>query len=181
MSTTHVLLGLLARGERHGYDLKREHDTRFPQAKPLAFGQVYATLERLRRDGLVDVAGTERVDGPDRTTYRITEGGRTELATWLSTVEQPAPYVANVLFTKVVVALLASGGHPDRIAADFLREQREAHMTRMREYTRLKTDPDSTLADVLAADYALAHLDADLRWIETALHRIGALLEEVLS
>lgn len=60
MSTGHVLLGLLADGERHGYELKREHDTRFPAARPLAFGQVYATLERLRKRGLVDAASASR-------------------------------------------------------------------------------------------------------------------------
>ena len=53
MSTPHLLLGLLSRGPRHGYELKREHDDRFAQAKPLPYGQVYATLGRLLRDGLV--------------------------------------------------------------------------------------------------------------------------------
>ena len=53
MSTSHVLLGLLAAGSRHGYELKRAHDARLPRARPLAFGQVYATLSRLERDGLL--------------------------------------------------------------------------------------------------------------------------------
>ena len=72
MSTAHVLLGLLAGGPRHGYDLKRSHDQRLPQAKPLAYGQVYATLGRLERDGLVAPAGHDRDGGPDRTSYRLT-------------------------------------------------------------------------------------------------------------
>src|SRR5689334_111108 len=109
MSTSHVLLGLLSVGPQHGYDLKRTHDERLPQAKPVAFGQVYATLGRLERDGLVEATGQDRDGGPDRTTYAITDAGRAHLAEWLSAVEPPAPYVTSILFAKVVVSLLASG------------------------------------------------------------------------
>ena len=101
MSTGHVLLGLLAEGERHGYELKREHDARFPAARPLAFGQVYATLERLRNRGLVDTAASVKADGPERTPYALTDAGRAELDRWLAEVEAPSPYVANPLSVKV--------------------------------------------------------------------------------
>lgn len=67
MSTPQVMLGLLAPGPRHGYELKHEYDTKFPRAKPLAFGQVYATLSRLSRDGLIDIADVGVVQGPERT------------------------------------------------------------------------------------------------------------------
>ena len=76
MSTGYVLLGLLTQGPRHGYELKRGHDAQLPGARPLAFGQVYATLGRLERDGLVATAGTDREGGPDRVAYRITDAGR---------------------------------------------------------------------------------------------------------
>ena len=56
MSIGHALLGILAQGPAHGYDLKREHDLRFAGAKPLAYGQVYATLARLERDGHAEIA-----------------------------------------------------------------------------------------------------------------------------
>ena len=74
MSTRHILLGLLASGPSHGYDLKRRHDERFPQARPLAYGQVYTTLQRLVRDGLAEVEGTDSDGGTERTTYRATDG-----------------------------------------------------------------------------------------------------------
>src|SRR4051794_2971183 len=106
MSTPHVLMGLLATDARHGYQLKRAHDSRFPQARPLAFGQVYATLERLVRDGLVQTAGTEPGEGPERTRYELTPAGRVALEAWLAEIEPPAPFVSNALFAKVVVALL---------------------------------------------------------------------------
>ncbi len=178
MSTGHLLLGLLADGERHGYELKREHDARFPAARPLAFGQVYATLERMRRRGWVDAATSVKVDGPERTPYAMTGAGREELGRWLAEVEPPSPFVANPLSVKVTLALLTAD---EALAQDYLRRQRAAHLERMREYTRLKSEPGRPLAEVLAADFALTHLDADLRWIEAALERVADLNKEIHS
>jgi len=176
MPLSHVVLGLLARGDRHGYEIKRQYDARFPAAKPLAPAQVYATLERLQREGLVEPGSVERAGGPDRTLYAMTPAGRDELHRWLGDVEQPAPFVTNPLSTKVTLALLVAD---QSAATGYLRRQRDAHLQRMREYTRVKTAPESSLAHVLAADYALNHLDADLRWIDTALDRVSALSEEI--
>jgi DNA-binding PadR family transcriptional regulator len=178
MSTAHVLLGLLAGGPRHGYDLKRAHDDRLPRAKPLAYGQVYATLGRLERDGLVTEAGQDREGGPDRTSYEITDDGRQHLDAWLSAVDPPAPYVTSELFSKVVVALLAADAGRAR---DYLAAQRAAHMSRMRELTTAKTEPGASVGDVVAADYAIGHLEADLRWLQTTLARVADLQKEVTS
>jgi len=178
MSTAHVLLGLLAGGPRHGYDLKRAHDDRLPRAKPLAYGQVYATLGRLERDGLVSEAGQDREGGPDRTSYEITDDGRQHLDTWLSAVEPPAPYVTSELFSKVVVALLAADAGRAR---DYLVAQRAAHVSRMRELTTAKSEPEASVGDVIAADYAIGHLEADLRWLQTTLARVADLQKEVTS
>ncbi|MEV4638003.1 PadR family transcriptional regulator [Actinoplanes sp. NPDC049548] len=176
MSTSHVLLGLLAAGPRHGYDLKRAHDERLPQAKPLAYGQVYSTLGRLERDGLVEQRGQDREGGPDRTSYALTDAGRARLSEWLTAVEPPAPYVTSTLFAKVVVSLLAAD---TGTATDYLVAQRAAHTARLRELTAVKTAPASTVGDVVAADYAIAHLDADLRWLQTTLLRVADLHREV--
>ncbi|NEA52099.1 PadR family transcriptional regulator [Streptomyces sp. SID10815] len=170
MSTRHILLGLLAGGPSHGYDLKRRHDDHFPQARPLAYGQVYTTLQRLVRDGLAEVAGTDADGGPERTLYRLTAAGSREVGDWSGQVTAPAPFVTNEIFAKVVVAIL-TGGDP----AAHLRAQRAAHLARMRELTALKTAPDASLATVLAADYALHHLDADLRWMTTTQDRLTSL------
>jgi DNA-binding PadR family transcriptional regulator len=175
MSAAHVLLGLLASGSRHGYDLKRAYDERMPHAKPLAYGQVYATLGRLERDGLVEAVGRDQGGGPERTSFRLTDEGRRSLTAWLAEVEQPMPYVTNALFAKVLVALLAAG---EAAANDYLSRQRTAHTGRIRELTRVKTAGGS-VGDVIAADYAIAHLDADLRWLETTLGRVRALNAEV--
>ncbi|MEU6775636.1 PadR family transcriptional regulator [Streptomyces sp. NPDC046759] len=174
MSTRHILLGLLAAGPSHGYDLKRRHDERFPQARPLAYGQVYTTLQRLVRDGLAEVTGTDADGGPERTLYRTTDAGTRELGRWAAEVSPPAPFVANEIFAKVVVAILA-GGDP----AAYLAAQRAAHMERMRQLTAVKTDPAADLATVLSADYALNHLDAELRWMNTTAARLTTLTAEV--
>ena len=172
MTTGHVLLGLLAEGDRHGYDLKHDHDACFPAARPLAFGQVYAALERLAKKGFVREVDTVRVDGPDRRIYALTPEGQQELADWLAEIEEPAPHVANPLAVKATIALLAAD---ESTATRYLRQQREAHLRSMRRYTQIKSDPQSPMAVVLAADYAIAHLDADLGWLETALERVTAL------
>ncbi|MGI5454881.1 PadR family transcriptional regulator [Streptomyces sp. CA-249302] len=174
MSTRHILLGLLASGPSHGYDLKRRHDERFPQARPLAYGQVYTTLQRLVRDGLALVEGTDSDGGPERTTYRSTEDGSRELARWAGEIAPPAPFVTNEIFAKVVVSILSGGD-----AGAYLAAQRAAHMARMRQLTAVKTAKGADLATVLSADYALNHLDADLRWMTTTADRLTTLTAEV--
>lgn len=176
MSASHALLGLLTEGARHGYDLRRQYQRRFPAAKPLAPAQIYATLERLLRDGLVAVGATERVGGPDRTVFAVTGPGRAEVQRWLREVEAPSEYVTNLLSMKVTLAMLVAD---ESTATDFLRRQREVHLTRMRLHTRVKADPDADLLRVIAADYALNHLDADLRWMDTTVARVSQLAKEI--
>ena len=162
-----VLLGILAGGPAHGYDLKRLHDERFPSARPLAYGQVYSTLARLGRDGLVESVETAQDAGPERTVFALTPQGRRALADWLDEVETPGSYAADELLRKTVSALHVGPG-----AEDFLRRQREAHLTAMRRLTReLSAAPD--VGTRIALDHTLAHLDADLRWIEQTRDRVA--------
>lgn len=168
MSIGHVLLGVLAAGPAHGYDLKREHDSRFPSAKPLAYGQVYSTLARLERDGLVEVAETSQDGGPERTSYALTSTGEKSLATWLDEPEQAGPYAADDLVRKTVTAL-----HLGADALGFLRRQRAVHLSRMRELVALQSRTTDTDAQI-AVDHTISHLDADLRWLEIAEARVAS-------
>jgi DNA-binding PadR family transcriptional regulator len=172
MSISHTLLGLLEAGPRHGYDLKRTYDERFGQDRPLHYGQVYSTLSRLLKNGLVEVTGVESGDGPDRKRYTITEAGVTDVETWLRTPEKPVAYLQNTLYTKVVLALLSG-----RDAADVLDIQRAEHLQAMRALTKRKTSGD--LADALICDHALFHLEADLRWLELTAARLDQLAGRV--
>ncbi|WP_020671482.1 PadR family transcriptional regulator [Amycolatopsis nigrescens] len=168
MSVSHTLLALLEPGPRHGYDLKKAYDEQFGQDRPLAYGQVYSTLSRLLRNGMVEVAGVEQGDGPDRKRYTITDAGVTDVEGWLSTPENPEPYLQNTLYTKVVLALLSG-----RDATGVLDTQRAAHLGVMRSLTRRKNGGD--LADQLICDHALFHLEADLRWLELTAARLTEL------
>lgn len=172
MSVSHTLLALLEPGPRHGYDLKRAYDEQFGQDRPLAYGQVYSTLSRLLRNGMVEVAGVESGEGPERKRYTITDSGVTDVETWLRTPESPEPYLQNTLYTKVVLALL-SGRNADAV----LDAQRSEHLKVMRELTKRKINGD--LADQLICDHALFHLEADLRWLELTAARLDELAKVV--
>ena len=172
MAIGHALLGLLEGGPRHGYDLKRAYDERFGQDRPLHYGQVYSTLSRLLKNGLVTEAGVEAGDGPERKRYAITDAGVTDVERWLGTPEKPEPYLQNTLYAKVVLALLS--GRP---AGEYLDRQRAAHLQRMREVTAGRES--NGLAGTLVADYALFHLEADLRWIDLTAAMLGPLAQEI--
>jgi DNA-binding PadR family transcriptional regulator len=172
MSVPLTLLGLLEREPSHGYDLKRDYDALFGRGKPLPFGQVYATLGRLARDGKVTAGQSEPGEGPARKRYAITTAGRREVQAWLAEPVEAEPHLQTLLFTKVVLALLLG-----QDAGGYLDAQRAAHLRRMRELTQVKqTGP---LVDALLADYGLFHLEADLRWIEVTSARLDALRETV--
>jgi DNA-binding PadR family transcriptional regulator len=173
MSVPLTLLGLLEREPSHGYDLKRDYDTYFGRGRPLPFGQVYATLGRLARDGKVVMGEVGPGEGPDRKRYVITELGATEVQTWLSEPVEPEPHLQTVLFAKVVLALML--GRP---AEEYLDAQRAAHLRRMRELTEIKRGDN--LVDGLLADHGLFHLEADLRWIELTTARLDALAKMVV-
>lgn len=175
MSVGHTFLGLLESGPRHGYDLKRSYDERFgPGAggRPMHYGQVYATLSRLLKNGLVEVDGVEPGAGPERKRYAITDAGVTDVAQWLAQPEHPEPYLQSTLYTKVVLALLTG-----RRATDILDTQRSEHLQLMRELTRRRSGGD--LAEQLVCDHALFHLEADLRWLELTAARLDQLAQEV--
>jgi DNA-binding PadR family transcriptional regulator len=171
MSTAYPLLGLLQQKPRYGYDLKKTYDAVFGQEKPLAFGQVYDTLRRMLRDRQITEESIEQQGGPVRKRYAITPTGRSELEEWLGKPE-PTPGMQTVLFVKVATAILL-----DKSPEVFLDAQRKAHLQKMRELTRLRRE--GNLSQALRADYALFHLEADLRWIDVTVARINELAKEI--
>lgn len=168
MSTSEALLALLEPGPAHGYTLKQKYDRWFAQKRPLAFGQVYATLGRLEKRGLVVQADIEAGRGPERRLYEITPDGVTAVEQWVFTPQSPDLYAASSLHSRLTIALLSG-----RDGAEVLAGQREAYLERMRELQRLRRSAAGP--DLLAVTYELAHLDADLRWIAES----GARLEQM--
>ena len=137
MSVPLTLLGLLEREPSYGYGLKRDYDAFFGRGKPLSFGQVYATLWRLARDGKVVAGQAEhrRRAGPQALCHH--RAGCAEVGKWLAEPVRAEPHLQTVLFAKVVLALML-----DRPADRYLDVQRDAHLQRMRELTELKRNGD---------------------------------------
>ncbi|MFZ4842965.1 PadR family transcriptional regulator [Mycetocola saprophilus] len=169
MDNAQTLLGLLEAAPSHGYDLKGEYDRFFGGSKPMAFGQVYSTLARLIRDGLIlELAAEGHSGGPERKSYAVTDAGRIRVREWMFTPDIPEPALQSNLFAKTVIALLL-----DEDAGTLLDVQRACHQARMRELTAAKRGAD--LASVLTIDHALFHIEADLRWIELTGARLAEL------
>jgi DNA-binding PadR family transcriptional regulator len=165
MSAALPLLALLEQQPLHGYTLKQRYDDRFSRTRPLAFGQVYAALSRFESKGWAEVSEVEVVDGPERKRYRITEDGVDVVTEWVYAPQQPTEFAMSNLYSRVSVALTSG-----RSAAEVLDRQREQHLSRMRELTQQRKT--AAPAEQLAITYELAHLDADLRWIEEAGTRL---------
>lgn len=165
MSSSMTLLALLEQEPSHGYTLKQRYDEMFAQKRPLAFGQVYATLGRFEKNGLAEMAEVVAGEGPERRRYRITPEGVEMVDDWVYTPQPPDLFATSTLYNRVAVALL-SGRPPEQV----LDGQRDSHLARMRELQRRRRDAAD--AELLAVTYELAHLDADLRWIEDAGRRL---------
>src|SRR5437763_2042565 len=142
MSIRHALLALLTEGPKYGLQLRQEFEARTGEVWPLNIGQVYTTLQRLERDGLVESDDTE-MDGPQKG-FRITNDGRSELGEWLRTPSDEAVPPRDELVIKVLVAL----GMPGVDVPEPLQVHRHHLVELMQRYTRLKED---ALADVGAA------------------------------
>lgn len=163
---------MLGRQPTYGYDLKRDYDFFYGRDKPLLYGQVYSTLSRLLRDNKISTLPSQQSSGLERKLYAITEIGRTDLESWLATPEKLHPNAQTVLFIKVVTAILLN-----KSPNEYLDAQRATHLELMRELTRTRREGD--LAQSLQADYALFHLEADLRWIDVTVARMQALTNEI--
>lgn len=173
MTVPMALLAFLQPAPAHGFVLKRRYDRLLGAGRDLKVGQVYSTLARLERDGLALPHGVEAGTGPDRKLFAISDSGVTELAHWLESPETPEAR-PSALLAKVILAL-ASGRNAD----DVLDIQRAAHLQRMREVTAKRHS--STVVDRLVGDFELAHLEADLQWIETAGSRMKELTASVAT
>jgi DNA-binding PadR family transcriptional regulator len=166
VSTSKTLLALLEAEPAHGYSLKHRYDTELGRGRAIAFGQIYSALASFEKHGLAEVDSVEVESGPERKRYRITPEGVEVVEDWLRSPESPGTYAAGALLTKVSVALL-SGRDPQQVLA----AQREAHLAWMRELTQERRSASS--ARLLAITFELAHLDADLRWIEESGQRLA--------
>jgi DNA-binding PadR family transcriptional regulator len=162
MSVRHALLALLSEGPKYGLQLRQEFEERTGEVWPLNVGQVYTTLQRLERDGLVESDGTE--DGPQKG-FRITADGQGELDAWLRTPPDLSLPPRDELVIKVLVAWRVPGVDVHEV----IQVHRRYLVELMQQWTRLKEDEAQfDLGFALAVDAELFRLDSVVRWLDTA-------------
>jgi DNA-binding PadR family transcriptional regulator len=168
MSVPHALLALLSEGPKYGLQLRQEFEARTGEVWPLNVGQVYTTLQRLERDGLVasDDAGRE---GPQKG-FRITVQGEQELSGWLRTPPDLSSPPRDELVIKVLVALRVPGTD----VHDVIQVHRRYVVELMQQWTRIKDDAaEDDVGLALAVDAELFRLDAVVRWLDAADGRLN--------
>lgn len=181
MSIRHGLLALLERGPRYGSQLRTEFESRTGSTWPLNVGQVYTTLARLERDGLVAPGGE---DTAGHTLYAITETGRHELRAWY---ERPVDR-ANPPRDELAIKLAMAVGAPGVDIRAVIQSQRHATVQAMQDYTRLKAQALTAIesgrgserddiAWLLVLEQLIFQTEAEARWLdhcETRLVRLSA-------
>jgi DNA-binding PadR family transcriptional regulator len=160
MSVKQALLALLEEGPMYGYQLRAEFEQRTGSTWPLNVGQVYTTLTRLERDGLVEAAGT---DGDGHEVYRLTEAGRGEVATWFTTPVPRTQPPRDELAIKLALAVTVPGVDVGAV----IQQQRTATMGALQDYARLKRQAAADdLAWSLVLDSLVFAAEAEIRWLD---------------
>ena len=168
MSIRHGLLALLERGPSHGYQLRAEFDSATGATWPLNVGQVYTTLDRLERDGLVVQEGAPDADG--RIAYRITDDGRAEVRTWFGSPVSQKAAPRDELAIKLALAVTTPGVD----VLSVVQTQRSSTMTTLQELTRLKVrGADGDLAWSLVLDSLVFRAEAEIRWLDHCEARVA--------
>ena len=167
MSVRHAMLALLSEGPKYGLQLRVEFEARTGDVWPLNVGQVYTTLQRLERDGLVESDGTGG-EGPQKG-FRITDAGEQELARWLRTPPDLSSPPRDELVMKVLVALRV----PSADVHAVIQAHRRYLVELMQQWTRIKEDDaGGDLNMLLAVDAELFRLDSVARWLDAAEARV---------
>ena len=167
MSVRHALLAMLSEGPAYGLRLQQEFEARTGEVWPLNVGQVYTTLQRLERDGLVE-SDTGAGEGPQNT-FMLTEPGRRALIEWLTTPPDTDVPPRDELIIKVMVAVSVPGIDVRQVIQAHRRQMVEA----MQTFTRLKMDLDADdVGAALIIDGELFRLEGVVRWLDAAEVRL---------
>jgi DNA-binding PadR family transcriptional regulator len=171
MSVRQGLLAILAQGPCYGYQLRVEFDRRTGSTWTLNVGQIYNTLERLERDGLVRKGDT---DADGHVFYEITPSGRTEVDRWLGSPVQRPSGTRDELPIKLALASTLPGVD----LAAIIQAQRRTTLARLQELNRAKyagADPDGAqeLAWSLVVDALIFETEAEVRWLDHTEQRLA--------
>ncbi|MFP3990533.1 PadR family transcriptional regulator [Streptomyces sp. E11-3] len=158
-----ALLALLARGPAHGYELKQDLEQLLGAAYPQPnVGQIYVTLGRLEKSGLIEGEEVAQSSRPNKKIYHLTDAGHEALLAWYEdTADEPR--VRDEFFMKL--ALAPRTGLADQVA--LINKQRRQYLNTMRSLSKLAgaEDRDNRIAQLLI-EGAMLHLQADLDWLE---------------
>jgi DNA-binding PadR family transcriptional regulator len=167
VSVKHALLALLSEGPKYGLQLRQEFEAGTGEVWPLNVGQVYTTLQRLERDGLIE-SEDEVEEGPQKG-YRITSDGQIELTMWLRTPPDMSQPPRDELVIKVLIAMKVPGVD----VREVIQAHRRYVVELMQQWTRLKEDEAHfDLSFALVVDAELFRLDAVVRWLDAADGRL---------
>ncbi|TWE19376.1 PadR family transcriptional regulator [Kitasatospora atroaurantiaca] len=173
MSIRHGLLALLDQGPRYGYQLRTEFEARTGATWPLNVGQVYTTLGRLERDGLVAPHGE---DDEGHQFYAVTEAGRAELRNWFDTPVPRTNPPRDELAIKLAMAVTVPGVD----VAAVVQSQRRHSMKALQDYTRLKGQAlaadagrQADLAWLLVLEQLIFQTEAEIRWLDHCETRLA--------
>lgn len=157
------LLALLTHGQAHGYELKQDLEKLLGSAYPQPnVGQIYVTLGRLEKSGLIEGEDVEQSGRPNKRTYRLTDAGREAVQAWFEDSSEE-PRVRDEFFMKL--ALAPRSGMADPVA--LINKQRRQYLNTMRDLSKLAAteDRDNKISQLLI-EGAMLHLQADLDWLE---------------
>ena len=159
-----LFLALLSKAPTHGYDLLQTYQTLFEAVlPPLNAGQIYTTLSRLERDGLVRNHAVEQEGKPDKRVYELTENGRQALMGWFA---EPlsGPRIKDNFYLKLVSAKTSMLINPRQL----IEEQRGQYLQSLHDLNNLALQPEvsTDLSKLLLIRGAILHLNADLEWLE---------------
>lgn len=168
MSVRLGILALLTEGPMYGARIRTEFEERTGGTWPLNVGQVYTTLARLERDGLVE---SQDADDEGRIGYRITREGRRQVELWWTSPVPREETPRSELVIKLAVAITVPGVDVQRI----VQNQRSAALSHLQDLTRLKrgtrtspagNDSGGDLAWSLVLDHLIFTTEAELRWLD---------------
>jgi DNA-binding PadR family transcriptional regulator len=163
MSVRHALLALLSEGPKYGLRLRQEFEERTGEVWPLNVGQVYTTLQRLERDGLIESDG-DSLAGPQKS-FHLTKDGATELDEWLRT----PPDLSSPPRDELVIKVLVASQIPGVDVHDVIQTHRRHIVELMQEWTRMKRDARPNEVNLaLVVDAELFRLDSVTRWLDAA-------------
>jgi DNA-binding PadR family transcriptional regulator len=175
MGVREGLLALLVGEAKHGYQLRQEFEAATAGAWPLNIGQVYSTLDRLLRDGLVE----ELEPDGERRLFGITDDGRSELIDWFSTGPDAAPHREPTMI-KVLVALHTVGVDVRQVIdvqravlGDQLQQHRRAQRKALADLGESDSADPGSLGAAMLFDALVSRVEGDLRWLDLCEQRLA--------